>query len=267
MLTTTKRKVESFNGTKSNAVSENSFTHRTYLNETTTTTTPLSIESMSNYVDLSIKIRDNDNKLEYLTITNNNINNDEKRHNSDTSSIFFDSSRGYLTINSNISLSTQKLNMKLLNLLLNKLKENNQLRLNENNMLSGQFYADSNLLNSLLENTKPVENTEFPQVDDLISQASSSNFNSSHAEHQEDLNSRHEIHYSIENNNIIVSTTDLMDYEKQQEQPLASNIDYSILTADLLDIVDLPSDICDNNGNKCEEICCLLKSLDRNNIF
>jgi hypothetical protein len=207
----------------------------------------------SNYVDFSIKNAENQ---EFA----NNVQNKElsmllNEQKSNLSSILFDSSQGYLTINSKYSISTQFLSDNLNNLLVNKLKENNELNLNDNNTLNGQFYIDSNFLNKLLEESKLVQtiNNEFSPIDDFLSSTNSSN-----------SYDKDPIKMPLE---IIVS-------EKQQ-----TLVDYSILTPDLIDIVDLstlPNDINDNinnnnnnnNGaNKCEEICCLLKSLERNNIF
>jgi hypothetical protein len=133
----------------------------------------------------------------------------------------------------------------MLNLLLDKLKENNQLILNDDNTLCGKFYADSNLLNMLLvDESKPDETSIINfQLFDTTTTTASNTTNS--FMQQTGSNSLNDIVFS---------------------KPI---IDYPILTSDLVDIVDLPSDIIDNNsgGNKCEEMCCLLKSLDRNNNF
>ena len=197
----------------------------------------------SDYIDFSIKIAD----TKEFSINNSQNRELLNEQNTDLSSILFDSSKGYLTINSKYSISTQFLSENLINLLLNKLKENNEFNLNNNNTLSGQFYVDSNLLNALLEESKLVQtnNNEFSQIEDFLKLANSSSNN-----------------FDKDPNKVPLD-------RKEKQSPL---VDYSMLTPDLLDIVDLstlPNDINDNNSgaNKCEEICCLLKSLDRNNIF
>lgn len=207
----------------------------------------------SNYVDFSIKIAENP---EFT----NNVQNKElsmllNEQKTNLSSILFDSSEGFLTINSKYSISTQFLSDNLINLLVNKLKENNEFNLNDNNTLNGQFYIDSNLLNKLVEESKlfQTNNNEFLPLNNFLSSTNSSN------SYDKDP---------------IKMPLEIKDSDKQQ-----TLVDYSILTPDLIDIVDLsplPNDINDNinnsnnnnNGaNKCEEICCLLKSLERNNIF
>ena len=191
----------------------------------------------SNLIEFSIKLAEktfeiNNEEHEIIIIKNN------------MSPVLLDSSKGSIKINSKYIVSTQTLNKKMLNLLLSKLNESDQLTFN-NNTLNGQFFTDSNLLNILLKN--------FADQDNKITFFDNT------------------LEASLENsgNNSALSDS-VISYTNLVTSSTVPGIDYSILTTDLVDIVDLPSDINDNNGNggnKCEEICCLLKSLDRNNNF
>lgn len=220
-------------------------------------------ESNNNLIDFSIKFPNTEIISNNTSLKSNNailaqtFNIEES-----SSSILFDSSKGYITINSEYpSISTQSLNTKLLNQLLTKLKSNNQLVLN-NNQLNGQFYADSNLLKLLFNNNNANNN-------DVITQYNNETLNSSQQQHQQPMT-------SITNHNtpIPTSSTHIL-YTCTNTNEICNEIiqanDCPILTNDIVDIaLNGEDDVTASESktiNKCDEICCLLKSLDRDNNF
>ena len=76
--------------------------------------------------------------------------------------ISFDSSKGFITVDSDNKLSTDSLNKEHFYNLLVKLNQNDKLELNDGSLLTSQFYLTQEELNSLLKpNEEPISTNDL----------------------------------------------------------------------------------------------------------
>lgn len=164
--------------------------------------------------------------------------------------ITFDSSRGFMTINSEYPVPTDTLNQDNLYNLLIKLQQNNKLELNTNDsLLTSEFVISSEELNLLLEPNQPLS----PDINDQIELLNNNNI---------------DINNSEVNNGLVVAP-----------EPSSSDYNFVVMEQNISDFNNLGTDVITNDFNNkissnietnklntpignyggCQELCCLLK--------
>jgi len=181
--------------------------------------------------------------------------------------ITFDSSQGTMTINATYPISTKNLNTSMLNMLLKRLSENNQLMLN-NNSLSGQFYVNSDVLKMLFRSEADVANENSVSCADWVAmngretsgvQLDSQSidiFDSQNADYFTELLDNFDMLSGIDNN--LADNASSLNVRGEIANPQAVNYGAKYVNEYSQTNIEQAME----TKAKCQELCCLLNLAD-----